>query len=116
MEVSFCGTKRESHHPCDPPEPCDPFEIIEGECPQPYLCLERLKNPMIGNTRCLPGAYINVKSCARPVEINHPCDPFPPCSTMKKKRPCHEPTLCYHRIKNPEFPRRPLSSNCDPTK
>ncbi|PZC81641.1 hypothetical protein B5X24_HaOG212347 [Helicoverpa armigera] len=108
-------------HPCDdPPRPCNPFKV-EGDCPFPYLCFERLKNPSIG-TKCLGVPFMHAKICgkkgkptAKTVEEgHHPCDPLPPCSTMKKMRTCREPALCFHRIKNPEWPKKPITSDCNP--
>ncbi|KAG6449279.1 uncharacterized protein LOC115442971 [Manduca sexta] len=117
IDVKSCE-RVEPPHPCDPVVPCDPLQEPEGDCPAPSICLERLKNPAYPGeiTRCLSGSYINVKSCAK-VEPNHPCDILPPCSSLpvKKRRPCNDPPLCLHRIKNPE--KKPeIKDPCDPNK
>lgn len=43
VDLKSCA-KTEPVHPCDPPLPCDPF-FEENDCPTPYICKERLKNP-----------------------------------------------------------------------
>ncbi|XP_075987359.1 uncharacterized protein LOC142983981 [Anticarsia gemmatalis] len=114
--VKYCE-KKEPPHPCDPTPPCDPDEELVGECQKPYLCRERLKNPAGPSevTRCRTGAFMNVKTCSVP-DPDHPCDPKPPCSLKGNRRNCQPPTLCLHRIKNPEIPKRPITLDCDPTK
>ncbi|XP_059047675.1 uncharacterized protein LOC131843096 isoform X2 [Achroia grisella] len=106
IDVRTCA-KYIPPHPCDPPPPCDPLKKPDEECPQPYVCLERLKNPA-WETEIRP--FINVKACAK-VDPPHPCDlPEPPCTDGKKtKKSCNEPMLCFQRIKNPQ-PHRPI--NC----
>ncbi|CAB3232945.1 unnamed protein product [Arctia plantaginis] len=113
--VKYC-VRPEAPHDCDN-IPCDPLEEVEGECPKPYICAERIKNPALPheNTRCLPGSFINVKSCFVP-DPDHPCDPPVPCSVKGKTRNCQDPTLCHHRLKNPEIPKRRITNDCDPNK
>ncbi|KAF9807986.1 hypothetical protein SFRURICE_017158 [Spodoptera frugiperda] len=41
------------------------------------------------------------------------CDVLPSLNKKNKKKSYRMPSLSYHRIKNPEWPRRPISSNLD---
>ncbi|KAJ0171035.1 hypothetical protein K1T71_013234 [Dendrolimus kikuchii] len=114
VDVTSCK-KEDPPHPCDSPVPCDPFKEDEGNCPDPFLCLERVKNPASSGeiTRYKPGRFMNVKTCAKE-DPPHPCDPPPPCSKIKKP-PCNDPPLCIHRIKNPEEKKEDDNSDCDPS-
>uniref|UniRef100_A0A2A4JGM4 Uncharacterized protein n=1 Tax=Heliothis virescens TaxID=7102 RepID=A0A2A4JGM4_HELVI len=118
VHVTFCNVVDDAPHPCDDPPPCDPFKQVEGACPGPYICYERIKNPAFGNTKCLEGPFINATGCGRRGKPrkhkHHPCDPLPPCSKKPKRRECQQPTLCYHRIKNPEWPKKAITSDCNP--
>lgn len=43
--VRHC-VRPEASHPCDVVS-CDPLKEVEGECPKPYICAERVKNPAL---------------------------------------------------------------------
>ncbi|XP_004923599.1 uncharacterized protein LOC101737286 isoform X1 [Bombyx mori] len=112
IDVKSC-VKAEPPHPCDPIVPCDPLKQEEGECPTPSLCVEKLKNPAHAGeiTKCLPGKFINVTSCAKE-DPPHPCDALACNTDLTKRRPCSDPPLCVQRIKNPVTEKEKVDS-CD---
>uniref|UniRef100_A0A2H1V7I1 SFRICE_000302 n=1 Tax=Spodoptera frugiperda TaxID=7108 RepID=A0A2H1V7I1_SPOFR len=79
---------------------------------RPFLCYERLKNPDLESSMDMGGSYTNsiLFSQAGPQQR---CDVLPSLNKKNKKKSYRMPSLSYHRIKNPEWPRRPISSNLD---
>ncbi|KAF9414169.1 hypothetical protein HW555_007834 [Spodoptera exigua] len=107
IKVRYCNLKKKSQSESRPN-----YNTCKGRsCLTPFLCYERLKNPALNSRIGMEGSYTNASFCAQP-DIQQRSNPLS-FRIKNKKKSYQIPNLSYHRIKNPEWPIRPMSSNLD---